>query len=120
MAAVLNDKLPLKGKTCVLLCGGNIDLNTIAAVIDTGLRKQGRLARVSTIVIDLPGGLHKITKVFAENRANVLEVIHDRVSPELSVRETRIDFLLETLSFGHINEIKKALEGHGIRIVKEN
>lgn len=119
LAAVLNGKLPLQGPSCVLLCGGNIDLNTVNSVIDTGLRKQGRLSRISTIVGDLPGALANLTKEFAMARANVLDVIHDRVSPELNVRETRIDFLLETMSLEHIEEIKNRLRGRGVRIVTE-
>jgi threonine dehydratase len=105
LAAVLNGKIDLEGPSCIVLCGGNIDLNTIVSVIDTGLRKNGRLARISVIVNDLPGELASLTQLFAESRANVLDVIHDRVSPELSLRQTRIDFLLETMSFEHIQEI---------------
>ncbi|NQZ18460.1 MAG: pyridoxal-phosphate dependent enzyme [Bdellovibrionales bacterium] len=109
LAAVLSGKLELDGPSCVLLCGGNVDLNTVSSVIDTGLRKQGRLARISVIVNDLPGGLAELTNEFAAARANVLDVIHDRVSPELSLRQTRIDFLLETMSTEHIKEIKQRL-----------
>jgi len=118
LAAVLCKKVELSGPSCVVLCGGNIDLNTIVSVIDTGLRRQGRLARISTIVDDLPGTLADLTRIFADMRANVLDVIHDRVSPELSLRQTRIDFLIETSSFEHIEKIKAEIKKQNIRILE--
>ncbi|MEM7645545.1 MAG: pyridoxal-phosphate dependent enzyme, partial [Pseudomonadota bacterium] len=118
LAAVLNGKLPIESPSCIVLCGGNIDLNTVSSVIDTGLRKNGRLARLSVVVSDLPGSLAAMTKEFAEARANVLDVHHDRVSPDLSLRQTRIDFLLETMSREHIEEIKDKIRQLNIRILE--
>ncbi len=118
LAAVLSGKLKLSGPSCVVLCGGNIDLNMVSSVIDTGLREAGRLARISVIVDDLPGHLASLTRDFAEMRANVLDVHHDRVSPELSLRQTRIDFLLETMSFEHIVQIKEKIRARNIWILE--
>jgi threonine dehydratase len=118
LAAVLSGKLNFQGPSCVVLCGGNIDLNTMSSVIDTGLRQAGRLARISVIVDDLPGHLALITRDFADMRANVLDVHHDRVSPELSLRQTRIDFLLETMSQEHIEKIKDNLRQRNINILE--
>src|ERR1051325_9740774 len=42
IAAVLNQKLPLKGKrVAVLVCGGNIDVTLLARIIERGLVKDG-------------------------------------------------------------------------------
>ncbi len=111
LAAVLSRKIPLGKTACILLCGGNIDLNIISKVIDRGQRVAHRLARISVIVDDLPGNLNRLTSVLAERRANILEVYHDRVSPELGLRETRIDLLVETTSNEHISEIVEQLKG---------
>jgi threonine dehydratase len=118
LAAVLNDKLKLSEPSCIVFCGGNIDLNKMSTVIDTGLRKAGRLARISVIVGDRPGELAALTNDFADMRANVLEVLHDRVSPELSLRQTRIDFLLEVMSFEHIDQIKERIRKRNIRMLE--
>lgn len=120
LAAVLCGRVQTEGPTCVLLCGGNIDLNLMVSVLDTGLRRQGRLARLSVIVDDLPGQLANLTRVFADQRANVLDVIHDRVSPELSLRQTRIDFLLETTSFEHIARLQDELKKQNIRTLEKS
>jgi threonine dehydratase len=118
VASIMAGKLPqLQGrKTAVILCGGNIDLNVIARVIERGLRSASRLARVSVIADDLPGNLLRLTEVMAKNRANVLEVLHDRVSPELGLRETRIDLLVETLNAQQIGEIKSQLAALGFKV----
>lgn len=117
LAAVMSRELDLGKKSCVILCGGNIDLNVMAKVIERGLRQEHRLARMALVVDDLPGNLNRITNVMAEKRANILEVYHDRVSPELGLRETRIDLLVETSSDEHIREIEAALRGQGFKIL---
>lgn len=118
VAAVIAGKVKLKPNAVVLVCGGNIDLNTMFAVIETGLRRKGRLTRISIIVSDLPGQLARVTQMMAKARANILDVMHDRVSSALSVRETRIDFLLETSSFEHAKEIELMLKQEGIRLLE--
>lgn len=117
MAAVMNKKLDLGKKTCVILSGGNVDLNVIAKIIEKGQIKRGRLAELSVVVDDLPGNLNRLTKAIAEQKANILEVHHDRISQGLFLRETRIDFVLETSSPEHIQKIKQALTAAGARIL---
>ncbi len=109
MAAIMNKKLDLGKKTCVILSGGNVDLNIISKIIEKGQTKRGRLVELSVVVDDLPGNLHRLTKAIAEQKANILEVHHDRISQGLFLRETRIDFVLETSSPEHIEKIKESL-----------
>jgi threonine dehydratase len=109
-------KLQLGQRTCVLLCGGNIDLNVMAKVIERGLRQEHRLARWTVVADDLPGNLNRLTNIMASERANILEVYHDRVSPELGLRETRIDLLVETASDDHIESISQRLRHEGFKI----
>lgn len=117
MAAVMNRKLQLGKKTCVILSGGNVDLNIISKIIEKGQTKRGRLAELSVVVDDMPGNLSRLTKVIAEQKANILEVHHDRISQGLFLRETRIDFVLETTSPEHIQKIKDALTAVGGKIL---
>lgn len=116
LAAVMSNKVKLGQKTCVLLCGGNIDLNIIAKVIDKGLIRKGRLVELSVVVDDLPGNLNRLTKVIADLGGNILEVHHDRVSKGLFLRETKIDFVLETTSTEHVEKIYQALTAAGAKV----
>jgi threonine dehydratase len=117
LAAAMHRGLDLGKKCCVIISGGNIDLNIISKIIDRGLILRGRLCELSVIVDDLPGNLSRLTQTIALEKANILEVRHDRVSQGLSLRETRIDFTLETLSMEHVEKIKKVLEATGVKII---
>ena len=106
------------GKTCCLvLSGGNIDLNLVSKVIERGLSKRGRLIRLSVIMPDRPGSLMKLTNVIAEKGANILDVKHDRVRQGVKLSETAIEFLLETRSQDHAVELQEAFRALGGRIV---
>lgn len=115
VAAVLNQKLKLGAKTCVILSGGNIDLNTISQVVNRGLIRKGRLVELAVVVDDIPGTLSKLTQAIADLGANVLEVNHDRVSQGLNLRETRIEFVLETTGQDHVEQVRDALKKLGAR-----
>jgi threonine dehydratase len=119
MAAVLSRKLSLGKKTCVVLSGGNIDMNLVEKVIDRGLSRHGRITRLSVIVGDVPGTLNKLTGCLADLRANVLQVSHDRIDQGVALMETRIDFTLETNSPAHIETIKTALTKMGVRLLEK-
>lgn len=103
-------------KCCMVLSGGNIDLNLVSKVIERGLSKRGRLIRVSVIVADRPGSLLKLTNIIAEKGANILDVKHDRVRQGVRLSETAIEFLLETRSSAHADELQDAFRAVGARI----
>jgi threonine dehydratase len=116
LAAVLSGKIKLEKKNCVMVCGGNIDLNIISQVIQRGQIQRGRLSEMSVIVPDIPGSLSQLTKILAEHKANILEVHHDRVKHGLGLKETKIDFVIETTSLEHIEKIRQALKNWGAKV----
>lgn len=118
MAAAMSGNINLGKKCCIIISGGNIDLNIVSKIIDRGQTLRGKLCEISTIVDDLPGNLNRLTEVIAKQKANILEVRHDRVSKGLSLRETRIDFVLETTSIEHVEKIQRALEDAGAKVIK--
>lgn len=117
VAAMLYRDLPLGKKTCPILCGGNIDLNVIAKVVERGLINQGRLTELSVVVSDQPGVLGRLTAALAEQRCNVLDVRHDRLERGLSLREAKVDFIVETSGPDHAAKVRDALRATGARIV---
>lgn len=117
LAAILSKKIKPLQKTCIIVCGGNIDLNIISQVIQRGQIQRGRLCEMSVIVADVPGSLSHLTKILAEHKANILEVHHDRVRHGLNLKETRIDFVIETTSQEHIEKIRESLQKWGARVL---
>lgn len=116
VAAALSKRLSLGQRTCLLVCGGNIDLNIVSDIINRGQIKRGRLCELSVTVPDIPGSLSQLTQVLAEHKANILEVHHDRIRNGLNLKETRIEFVIETTSHEHIKRIIIALEKVGAKI----
>jgi threonine dehydratase len=117
VAALLNRKLDLGKKTCAILCGGNIDLNVIAKVVDRGLLSQGRLAEISVIVDDQPGSLSRLTQIFADQKANILDIRHDRVERGLALKQAKVDFMAEVSSHEHADRLRAALAASGAKIL---
>lgn len=117
LAGALKAQWDLGKNSCLLLSGGNVDLNLVSKVIERGLSERGRLIRISAIVPDRPGMLMRLTNVIAENGGNILDVKHDRVRHGIRLSETAIEFLLETRSNEHAEEMKAALSRIGARIL---
>lgn len=116
LAAAQKAKWELGSKTCLLLSGGNIDMNLVSKIIERGLSRKGRLARLSVVVQDRPGALLRLTQLIAAEGANVLDVKHDRLRTDLHLSETAIEFLLETKSEDHVLQLQTALQKLGAQI----
>ena len=56
VAAVMFNKIPLKGKNIVcVVSGGNIDVNILSRVINRALLKTGRISNLTIELLDKPG-----------------------------------------------------------------
>lgn len=119
IAAAMFDKLPLKGKKVVcILSGGNIDVNMLNRAMTRGLVKSGREASVTIDLSDQPGALSGVCKVIADRGANVLQVVHERISSSTNINSCIIHIELETRNNEHIAEIKKSLTEAGYPILE--
>ncbi|MDA8214305.1 MAG: hypothetical protein M0Z64_03395, partial [Nitrospiraceae bacterium] len=106
-----------KGKRMVLVVsGGNIDFTLIDRIIHKGLVSSGRIGVFKVIVDDVPGGLHKITGIIAALRGNILNVVHDRLSQDVSIGKTLVIFTVETKGHSHLEEIISAIRESGFSV----
>jgi threonine dehydratase len=116
LAALLQKKTSLRNeRTAVLVCGGNIDVSLLARIIERGLVKDGRRVRIRVHLADRPGALHHLTKILSDQRANIVETVHNRAYYGVNLGDTVIDITLETRGAAHITAISEALEGEGYR-----
>jgi threonine dehydratase len=116
VAALLHNKTSLAGKrVVVLISGGNIDVNFLARIIERGLVKDGRLVRLQLRVPDQAGALAGVMTVIAAQRANVIEISHDRSHYGANLGQAALDITLETRGRDHIDEIVAALAATGYR-----
>lgn len=117
VAAVMFDKVPVKGKKVVcLVSGGNIDVTILSRVIHRGLVKSGRTALLNIELLDKPGQLLGVSKIIANLGGNVVGVHHEHVgNSDINGCYLRIE--METRNFEHINQIRSALTEAGFKIV---
>ncbi len=117
LAALLSNKKMFEGRKVVLIVsGGNIDFTLIDRIIHKGLVTSGRIGVFEVIVDDVPGRLQSLAGIIAGRRGNILNVSHDRLSPDLPVVKTRVIFTVETKGTGHTEEILSALRDKGFEL----
>jgi threonine dehydratase len=119
LAALLSGAVKATGKVGVIISGGNIDMNVVARVIEKGLVQEGRLVRLSLIVPDRPGALARVSTLVADQRANILEIMHSRGFSRAEIGETEITLTLETSGPQHITEVLVALRTAGYQVFEE-
>ena len=100
----------------LVLSGGNIDMTVIARIIERGLVKDGRLVRLGVLLRDQPGALASLTALIAAERANILQIEHNRAFSSGAIGETRVELTLETSGRTQINTLKQRLEAAGYRV----
>ena len=114
MAAMLHHKTGLSGKkVAVVLSGGNMDVTTLSRIIERGLVKDGRMVRLRITLTDHPGGLQGLTSVIAQQRANIVQVTHDRAYFGVHLGETSVDITLETRGPEHVVELLEKVKAAG-------
>ena len=118
LATVLKYRERFAGKNVgLILSGGNIDPLTLADIIERGMVRTGRLARLRVHMRDLPGSLADVTRVLGMANANIEEVHHQRAFSTLPVQSTEVEFVVETRDRSHIREIINALDAAGFRVM---
>ena len=118
VAAVMFNKLPVKGKKVVcVVSGGNIDVTILSRVIKRGLMNTGRSASLCIELMDKPGQLEMVSKIIADCGGNVISVHHERASEIADINGCYLRLVLETKNFDHIAMIEKALKDNGFKLV---
>lgn len=118
VAAVMFDKVPVKGKKVVaLVSGGNIDVTILSRVIKRGLLMSGRNHTLCIELSDKPGQLKQVSAIIADLGANVISVHHERASETMDINGCYLRIVLETRNHQHISEITSALTDAGFKLV---
>ncbi len=110
LAALLKYPERFKGKRVgLVLCGGNIDPLLLAAIIERGMVRAGRLARIRVGARDVPGSLARITATVADAGANIEEVHHQRAFTTLSAQNAEVELVVQTRGHAHVQEVLEVL-----------
>jgi len=115
MAALAHRRFEVRPeeRVCTVVSGGNIDLNLLARLIESGLARSGATHVLAVRVPDLPGRLHELLGFLAETRCNILEVQHHRAGWRVPVGMVDVEVLLETRHPTQAAEIEALLGERG-------
>jgi threonine dehydratase len=116
VAAALQHLIPTPGKTALVVSGGNIDVNKVSRIIETGLMRTGRRVRLETRMADRPGELVRFISHLEKLQANILSIVHKRIDRSLPMGETIVEVEMETKNPAHVNDIDTELRKAGYRI----
>src|SRR5215831_6926346 len=100
-------------QVCVVLTGGNIDTTLLAKVLERGLAKDGRLAKLSILVPDRPGSMADLAGIAASHQANILDIHHRRTFNSAQLRETEVELLVETRGPAQVQALLQAIAAKG-------
>jgi threonine dehydratase len=116
LAALLRHPQRFAGrKVGLVLCGGNIEPLTLAEIIQRGMAKSGRLARLRFDVRDVPGALSEVTALLGALGANIEQVQHQRAFSSLSVERVQIEAMVQTRGAAHVDDILAGMRAKGYR-----
>ena len=119
VAAVIANKIPVKGKNVVcVVSGGNIDVNILSRVLTRGLSSSGRNVSMQIALEDKPGQLVLVSTVISKCGGNIINVRYERSDLNMPISSCYLTIGMETRDFAHIKLIEQKLTEAGLKIVK--
>ena len=95
LAALLSGAVVPTGPTILILSGGNVDLTLLDRIVQHGLTALGRYLVVRLELSDRPGILHRLSGLIAAERANIVQIIHNRTGRQIGPAEVEVELTLE-------------------------
>jgi threonine dehydratase len=118
VAALLDAPDDFTAPVVAVLSGGNIDPLLLGKVIRHGMAAAGRYLNLHVTIPDIPGGLARLLTEVGASGANVIEVMHERISPALLLDEVEVQLQLETRGPEHSEQVLARLRERGYRVIE--
>jgi len=114
--AYLLENKPAPGKKIVtILAGGNVDMYLLGQIVDKGLAAMGRLLKIFVLLPDRPGALKDLVDEITDANANIVEVVHDRLSLDINAGSAGVTLSLETEGQESADKLIERLKKKGIQ-----
>jgi threonine dehydratase len=111
--------LTCTGKNVVsVLSGGNMDVITMASLVQHGLICRGRIFTFSVQLPDRPGSLLSVAEVLARNNGNVIKLEHNQFVNINRQSGVELRVTLEAFGHDHKEQILSALRQEGFHAVE--
>jgi threonine dehydratase len=116
VAALLSGAVSAAPPVVAVLSGGNVDPLLLLRVIEHGLAAAGRYLSFTVRCGDRPGQLAALLSLIAEQRANVVDVAHQRHDPRLRLGEVEVKLSVETRGSEHSDRLLTAFRSAGYTV----
>src|SRR5271170_314158 len=114
LAAILAAPARFAGRQVgIVVSGGNIDVRLLASILMRSLVHEGRLVRLRAELPDVPGALSRISGIIGKHAGNIVEVHHQRLFHDTSVKRAELDVVVETQNRRHVEVLIAALNAAG-------
>ena len=108
--------LNVKNKKIVsVLSGGNMDVITMASVVQLGLIQRDRIFTISVLLPDRPGELTRVSSIIAEEQGNVIKLDHNQFYSTNRNAAVELKITMEAFGTQHKQKIVSRLEEAGYR-----
>lgn len=106
--------LEFKNKKVVsVLSGGNMDVLTMATMVQNGLMQRDRIFTVSVMLPDKPGQLAAVSALIAKLQGNVIKLDHNVFANVNRAVGVQLTITMESFGTDHKNQIVQALKDAG-------
>lgn len=114
LAALLAQPERFRGRRLgLVLSGGNIDPRLLASVIMRELVREQRIVTLRIPIVDQPGVLARVSQIVGEQGGNIIDVLHRRLSLNLSAKSATLELSFEARDAPHAQAIIAAIREAG-------
>ncbi|MCL4774391.1 MAG: threonine ammonia-lyase [Burkholderiaceae bacterium] len=114
LAALLRHPQRFRGRRVgLVLSGGNIDPLLLASIIERGMVRSGRLARLYVDIRDAPGALAQVTALLADEQANIEEIRHERAFGSIGAQRVEVEIVVQARGPDHVSALLARLAAAG-------
>ena len=111
--------LGYEGRNVVcVLSGGNMDVITMASLVQHGLIQRGRIFTFAVRLPDRPGSLLAVSGILAENNGNVIKLEHTQFVNINRQSGVELRVTLEAFGHDHKEQILSALRAEGFQAME--
>ncbi len=100
-------------KVVAVLSGGNMDVITMASVVQHGLIQRDRIFTISVLLPDRPGELVRVATIIAQEQGNVIKLDHNQFVSTNRNAAVELTITMEAFGTEHKERIIGALREHG-------
>ena len=104
-----------KKKIVYVVSGGNMDVITMASVVQLGLIQRDRIFTISTLLPDRPGELTRISQLIADQQGNIIKLDHNQFYSTNRNAAVELRITMEAFGSEHKQQIIDVLEKAGYR-----